>query len=98
MQTRILLLVGAGLAVRFVSITLFGAEPTGTNAGNLLAQPGLVTVEFIYEKAPFPSCHASTIAETKTGPVAAWFGGTGEKHPDVGIWVARHEGGKWTAQ
>ena len=26
------------------------------------------------------------------GPVAAWFGGTREKHPDVGIWVSRHEG------
>jgi predicted neuraminidase len=29
--------------------------------------------------------------------VAAWFGGTGERHPDVGIWVSRHEGGTWTA-
>jgi predicted neuraminidase len=28
--------------------------------------------------------------------VAAWFGGTHEKHPDVGIWVSRLENGKWT--
>ena len=58
---------------------------------------GKVSAEFIFEKAPFPSCHASTLAESGEGLVAAWFGGTRERHPDVGIWVARHVGGKWTA-
>ncbi len=58
--------------------------------------PAIVSSEFIYETAPFPSCHASTIAESKRGIVAAWFGGTHEKHPDVGIWVSRREDGKWT--
>jgi predicted neuraminidase len=56
--------------------------------------------EFIYEKAPFPSCHASTIVETDQHElVSAWFGGTAEKNPDVGIWVARFEKKKdaWTA-
>ena len=65
----------------------------------LLAQsnaPGVVKSEFIYETAPFPECHASTIAESKGALVAAWFGGTKEKNPDVGIWVSRLEGGKWT--
>ena len=52
--------------------------------------------EFIFETAPFPSCHASTIAETKSGLVAAWFGGTAERNPDVCIYVARHENGQWT--
>lgn len=54
--------------------------------------------EFIYETAPFPQAHASTIAET-TGRtlVAAWFGGTAERNPDVGIWVSRHVAGRWTA-
>ncbi len=66
--------------------------PTLTSA----ASPGVVTTEFIYETAPFPQCHASTIVETKTGFAAAWFGGTKEKNPDVGIWVSRHEGGHWT--
>lgn len=52
--------------------------------------------EFIYEEAPFPSCHASTIAETPAGLVAAWFGGTDEGNIDVGIWVSRHIAGAWT--
>jgi predicted neuraminidase len=60
------------------------------------SQPGLVTSEFIYEQAPFPQCHASTLAETPQGLVAAWFGGTQEKHPDVGIWFARRLAGRWT--
>ncbi|MEW6303869.1 MAG: sialidase family protein [Verrucomicrobiota bacterium] len=59
-------------------------------------QPGLLKSEFIYETAPFPQCHASTIEETKGGLVTAWFGGQREKAPDVGIWVSRQEKGKWT--
>jgi predicted neuraminidase len=60
-------------------------------------QPGLVKSEFIYETAPFPSCHASTIAQITNGSlVAAWFGGTHERHPDVGIWLSRQVGGRWT--
>jgi predicted neuraminidase len=58
--------------------------------------PGLIKSEFIYETAPFPECHASTIAEAKGKLVVAWFGGTKEKHPDVGIWVSRLENGGWT--
>jgi predicted neuraminidase len=59
-------------------------------------QPGLLKSEFIFETAPFPQCHASTVAETKTGLVAAWFGGTRERNPDVGIWLSRYVGDNWT--
>src|SRR5690606_32996295 len=62
------------------------------------AQPGLIDSRFIYESAPFPQCHASTIVEGKDGLVAAWFGGTREKHPDVGIWLSRFEQKRWTEQ
>jgi predicted neuraminidase len=63
---------------------------------DLSKQPGIVASEFIFETAPFRQCHASTIAETPKGLVAAWFGGTSEKHPDVGIWLSRHVAGRWT--
>jgi len=58
--------------------------------------PGLVSEEFIYTKASFPQCHASTIIENSRGLVAAWFGGTKEKHPDVGIWVSYNDGAGWS--
>lgn len=58
--------------------------------------PGFVKSEFIYQTAPFPSCHASTIEETKSGLVAAWFGGTAERNPDVCIYVSRFEDKQWT--
>ena len=57
---------------------------------------GIIKSEFIYENAPFPQGHASTIEETKEGLVAAWFGGTREKNPDVGIWLSRHDGKNWS--
>jgi predicted neuraminidase len=57
----------------------------------------VIKQEFIFESAPFPSCHASTIAETKSGLVAAWFGGSAERNPDVCIYVSRNEHGRWTA-
>ncbi|MGH6945385.1 MAG: sialidase family protein [Geminicoccaceae bacterium] len=53
--------------------------------------------EFIFERAPFASAHASTIAETPAGLVAAWFGGPGEGDPEVAIWLARRPGGAWSA-
>lgn len=58
----------------------------------------IVFSEFIYEKEDvwYPSCHASTIEETTDGLIAAWFGGTAEKNPDVGIWISLFEKGSWT--
>lgn len=54
--------------------------------------------EFIYETAPFPSAHASTIVELSNGDLmAAWFGGTNEGNVDVAIWGAKRENGKWSA-
>lgn len=66
------------------------AAPTG------VAAIDAEIVEFVFESAPFASAHASTIAETRAGLVAAWFGGTREGANDVGIWVSRRVGGKWT--
>ena len=51
--------------------------------------------EFIFDQAPFESCHASTLAEGENGLVAAFFAGTHEKHEDVEIWSTRKESGIW---
>lgn len=54
------------------------------------------TSEFIYKNASFLQSHASTIAETDADVVAAWFGGTHEKHPDVSIYSSIRSGEKWS--
>jgi predicted neuraminidase len=50
---------------------------------------------FIFEADEAMQVHAATLVETPEGLVAAWFGGAEEGHPDVRIWVARHDGGLW---
>lgn len=57
---------------------------------------GIVTDEFVYEEASFPSVHSATIEETPAGLVAAFFGGEYEGHPDVGIYVSRQTDRGWT--
>ena len=57
----------------------------------------IVRSEFVFEKAPFRSCHASTIAQTPGGFVAAWFGGDHEGAKDVAIYAARLDGSGWSA-
>lgn len=58
--------------------------------------PIILSSGFIYETAPFPSCHASTLLETPEGILASWFGGTYEKHPDVSIYTSLLQNGKWS--
>ena len=58
----------------------------------------IVSRGFVAGDLPTPSCHASTIAETKPGEfIVAWFGGTSEGKPDVGIWTSRLENGSWSS-
>ena len=70
-------------------------------ATNLSAQnkwkKGILVDEFIFETASFPQSHASTIAETPDGLIAAWFGGTKEGNKDVCIWTSHLVNDKWTA-
>jgi predicted neuraminidase len=80
----------------FLQFTLLLCAFITGGCASIAQEPGLVKSEFIFETAPFPSCHASTIAETRGGLVAAWFGGTAERNPDVGIWLSRLENGHWT--
>ena len=60
---------------------------------------GIVTSEFLYEKASFPQAHSATVVETSAGDlVSAFFGGTREGAPDVCIYTCRKDKGSnaWT--
>jgi predicted neuraminidase len=81
------------MAAVWMSNSAASGQP-GTSNGSATAIRGS---EFVFETAPFASAHASTIAATKGGLVAAWFGGTREGEPDVGIWLSRYVKGAWTA-
>jgi predicted neuraminidase len=58
---------------------------------------GYVSGELIFplDHKPTPQCHASTIEETPSGMLAAWFAGKHEKNKDVGIWISHLVEGKW---
>ncbi|MVM30358.1 sialidase [Spirosoma sp. HMF4905] len=84
------------MIIKLLNITLLTILSLSSNTYAQLAkwQSGLVLDEFVVENPPFPESHAATIAETPTGLVSAWFGGTKERNPDVCIWVSRQEKGK----
>ncbi|MEY4485068.1 MAG: hypothetical protein RL693_2520 [Verrucomicrobiota bacterium] len=70
----------------------------GSGIALVAQQPAVLKSEFIFESAPFPACHASTIVEANDGSlITSWFGGLKEGAPDVGIWVSRHAEGKWSS-
>ncbi|WP_460935185.1 sialidase family protein [Spirosoma humi] len=78
-----------------ISLFLLAA---GLGRQELVAQPGnpaILRSELIYEQPPTPECHASTLAETPNGLVAAWFGGEYERHPNVGIWISSRTDKGW---
>ena len=59
----------------------------------------LVTRDFVFgDDRPFRECHASTLLRLDDGSfLIAWFGGTKEKNPDVGIWLSKGKPGNWLA-
>ncbi len=86
--------------VRCLNLLLIATVPLAFFAWSVQAkepQPGVLVDEFIYESAPFPSCHASTVVETSAGLAVAFFGGTDEGNDDVGIWLSLRQGKKWSA-
>ena len=81
------------------SVALMGLSLMQAAEGWTPLRPGLLLEEFVFETAPFPSCHAATAVELANGELlCAFFGGTRERHPDVEIWIARKPvEGPWTA-
>ncbi len=72
-----------------------GARLPGRGAGNLY--PAVLSDDFIFRKTPHAMSHASTIAASGGGLVAAWFSGSLEARPDVVICVSLNDGGGWSA-
>src|SRR5439155_20832060 len=83
-------------AVIAMALLTSRCSPARPGVVNTKSSDPIVRSEFIFESGPYPSCHAATIAQTRSGFAAAWFGGTRERAPDVGIWVARHDGKRWS--
>ena len=80
-----------------MAVLVFGCCCTASvNGQSKKWKKGIVTEEFIFDKASFPESHAATIEETPRGLIAAWFGGTKERNPDVEIWTSRRINNKWT--
>jgi predicted neuraminidase len=88
-------------------ISLLGLFSTCLPSGKKGANPGessssdtgpLLREELIFplDNKPTPQCHASTIVEIQGGLIVAWFGGTHENNPDVGIWISRFSDGEWS--
>jgi predicted neuraminidase len=87
-----------GALLRIGRVAIAAVAITAVARGQAsLPHPSIRVSEFLNEGAPYPQCHASTIAEVSPGRfAAAWFGGTRESAPDVGIWLTRYESGHWT--
>jgi len=80
------------MKLKNITIAFFGLLLLGSCKSALEKKTwkeGILVDEFIYDKAPYPSCHSVTIVEATNGDlVSAWFGGSHERHPDVCIYSA----------
>lgn len=74
-----------------------GQEPQSSKAFAGAVQAAGGHVDFVFgDERPFPQCHASTVVQAASGEVvSAFFAGTKEKDPDVGIWWSVFENGAW---
>ena len=84
------------------SAVFLGCTPrTGRLQTAALPKDSLLVVkrDFVFgDERPFAQCHASTLVYTGNGNfMVAWFGGTHEKHDDVGIWLSKGKPGAWSA-
>ncbi len=89
--------VVAGIIFFLSSAIKLYAQSGATMTVPALSKPGegtYISGELIYplDRKPTAECHASTIVGLSDGLMAAWFGGTEERHPDVGIWISYYNG------
>lgn len=80
---------------------LTGCKKPSETSATLEVQDSIMTIAMdsvFGVDRPFLQCHASTLAHADDHHfLVAWFGGTHEKHDDVGIWLSTGGPGKWSA-
>ena len=85
-----------------LGVLLLGCNPRKENKETKMdmdtARVTMIGKDFVFgDDRPFAQCHASTVLRTADGKfLVAWFGGTHEKHDDVGIWLSKGEPGNWS--
>lgn len=72
-------------------------EKASKRAERAAQPPALVAEDFVFADYPFGMSHASTIEQSGDALIVAWFAGSLEGRPDVGIWLARNEGEGWSS-
>src|SRR5688500_109870 len=86
-----MVLAAAALALMALAVWVVDAKEKADAAA-------IATTQFVFEEAPCASCHASTVVQVPGGGlVCAFFAGKDEGDPSVGIWLARHDGTRWSA-
>lgn len=80
------------------ALALGGCAVQNTTSGAAVTEPvdAILSAQIIDQDARYPQAHASSIAQTLEGNlVATWFAGVHERHPQVGIYIAHFENGRW---
>lgn len=88
------------IAILIIIVTFISCNGKKTeSAATADADTLQVKKDFVFgDKRPFAQCHASTLVRLENGQfLVAWFGGTEEKNPDVGIWLSKGQPGNWSA-
>jgi predicted neuraminidase len=80
-------------------ITLASCSSEKKQSETAAGADSLATKDYVFgDDRSFAQCHASTLVRLDNGQfLVAWFGGTEEKNPDVGIWLSKGQPGNWSA-
>ncbi|MBA4301456.1 MAG: neuraminidase (sialidase) [Cyclobacterium sp.] len=91
----------ASFSMILASLALACSSPKSESESSAI--PPIVTLQevsrsMIFDSHPgFAQAHASTVESLGNGSyLVAWFGGSYEKHDDVGIWMAKGDGNTWS--
>ncbi len=90
-------MLSSRLLFRRVLGRIANGDPSEAGGGGGASGAAVVADDFIFEQSPNAMSHASTLAETGDGLVAAWFAGTFESNRDVSIWMSKNDGSGWSA-